>query len=184
MSFAPLGENGMHGHTEAGPIGTKGERGTYADHFVPEPAQYSRNDSPLTDMDHLVNAVIDAAVARGVIGPVTNQHKFTLEAIRNLTTATPPAPDYRFVFNDWREDRCSLYGPRGPIVSGLAPYQRRSLMDHFVREANHLRQRAFDLRRFAVFEVEDGVYEDRRGSYVLFKDVRDLFETPIVVDLK
>jgi hypothetical protein len=41
---------------------------------------------------------------------------------------------------------------------------------------------AFDLsklRRFACFEIEDGIYEHASGSYVLFRDVRDLLAAPV-----
>lgn len=174
-----------------GPQGTTGIPGDYAIGMIPKELLLQRTDNPTSYLDVLVNSVIDAAVNRGLLvagAPVTLNGLVGFVRLLSLkpepVPPPPPLPDYRFIYNDWRDDRCSLYGPNGPIVSGLAPYQRRNLMDHFINEASFMRQRVFALRRFACFESEDGIYENPLGSFVMFKDLRDLFEPPIVVDMK
>lgn len=71
---------------------------------------------------------------------------------------------------DWREDRFAIYLKEKSIVSGLTAIQADQLLS-FLRA----QEKAFlELRRFSVFEHEDGIYEHRLGSYVLVRDVSKL----------
>jgi hypothetical protein len=157
--------------------------------------RYTAN--PQTDFERLVNTVLEAGFARGVIGPYTEGQTIPMASVLFLVrilTHVPkqqrdPAipveiPNYRFVFNDWRPDRCSLYGPHGPITSGLTMHQARDLRCHFMQEADRMRNSAYSLTRYSCFEHEDGVYERRDGSYVLFKDVLAMFDSPTVTEEK
>ena len=168
-----------------------------ADHTHPQSAPlgdriYVRMDDPQTDAEKLANAILIEADARGALKtPIFSGGAATVNTLTSLVklmcvrppeTTPTPVPDYSFVYNDWRDDRCALYGPAGCIASSLTPHQARQLKDYFVREANLMRERVFGLPRFALDEGKRGAYEHYLGSYVTFKSARDLFETPIIQD--
>lgn len=69
---------------------------------------------------------------------------------------------------DPRDDRFAIYCGDKCVASGLDKNQRDSILSHL----HALEAAVSNVRRYAVFENEDGVYEHPAGNYAQVSEIR------------